>query len=164
MSRRSSTGRRRLAAAGAAVLVVASLWTSIAVAPAAAADPTAPAPFLGEQGVDGSGGTTKAAPRRLAPTGFQDTVVFNGLTNPISMRFSPDGRVFVAEKSGLIKVFASLTSTTPTVFADLSGRVDDYWDRGLLGMTLDPNFPTNPNVYVLYARRRRRRRDGAALE
>ena len=59
--------------------------------------------------------------------------------------------MFVAEKSGLIKVFASLTSTTPTVFADLSGRVDDYWDRGLLGMTLDPNFPTNPTVYVLYA-------------
>ena len=57
------------------------------------------------------------------------------------MRFSPDGRVFVAEKSGLIKVFASLSSTTPTVFADLRGRVDDYWDRGLLGMTLDPNFP-----------------------
>ena len=62
-------------------MVVASLWTSIAVAPVAAADPTPPAPFLGEQGVDGSGGTTKAAPRRLAPTGFQDTVVFNGLTN-----------------------------------------------------------------------------------
>ena len=77
--------------------------------------------------------------------------MFNGLTNPISMRFSPDGRVFVAEKSGLIKVFASLTSTTPTVFADLRGRVDDYWDRGLLGMTLDPNFPTSPYVYVLYA-------------
>ena len=90
-------------------MVVASLWTSITVAPVAAADPTPPAPFLGEQGVDGSGGTTKAAPRRLAPTGFQDSVVFNGLTNPISMRFSPDGRVFVAEKSGLIKVFASLT-------------------------------------------------------
>jgi glucose/arabinose dehydrogenase len=98
-----------LAAAGAALVVVASLWTSIAVAPIAAAGPTPPAPFLGEQGVDGSGGTTQLAPRQLAPTGFQDTVVFNGLSNPTSMRFSPDGRVFVAEKSGLIKVFASWT-------------------------------------------------------
>jgi PKD repeat protein len=28
--------------------------------------------------------------------------------------------------------------------------VDDYWDRGLLGLELDPSFPTNPYVYVLY--------------
>ena len=32
---------------------------------------------------------------------------FSGLTNPTAIRFSPDGRVFVAEKSGVIKVFAS---------------------------------------------------------
>ena len=38
---------------------------------------------------------------------------------PTAVRFAPDGRVFVAEKSGLIKVFDSLTDTTPTVFADL---------------------------------------------
>jgi glucose/arabinose dehydrogenase/PKD repeat protein len=29
--------------------------------------------------------------------------------------------------------------------------VDDYWDRGLLGLALPPNFPTDPYVYVLYA-------------
>ena len=47
-------------------------------------------------------------------------------------------------------MFASLTATTPTIFADLQTQVDNYWDRGLLGMTLDPNFPTNPYVYVSY--------------
>ena len=26
----------------------------------------------------------------------------------------------------------------------------NFWDRGLLGMTLSPNFPTDPYVYVLY--------------
>jgi glucose/arabinose dehydrogenase len=85
------------------------------------------------------------------PSGFQDNVVFSGLTQPTAIRFSPDGRIFVAEKSGLIKVFSSLTATTPTIFADLRGEVDNYWDRGLLGMTLAPNFPTDPSVYVLYA-------------
>ena len=59
--------------------------------------------------------------------------------------------MFVAEKSGLIKVFASLTATTPMIFADLRPQVHDYWDRGLLGMELDPAFPTRPYVYVLYA-------------
>ena len=29
-------------------------------------------------------------------------------------------------------------------------EVDNYWDRGLLGLALDPNFPTDPYVYVLY--------------
>jgi len=66
------------------------------------------------------------------------------------VRFSPDGRVFVGEKSGLIKVFASTSATTPTVFADLRTNVHNFWDRGLLGMTLHPNFPTVPYVYVSY--------------
>ena len=150
MNRRPSTGRSWMAALGA-LIVLASLWATVAIAPVEAADPTKSGPFLHEQGADGSGGPTTLVPSALAPTGFQDTTVLNGLTDPVSMRFSPDGRIFVAEKSGLVKVFASLTNTTPTVFADLRGQVDDYWDRGLLGMTLDPNFPTSPYVYVLYA-------------
>jgi glucose/arabinose dehydrogenase len=85
------------------------------------------------------------------PTGFQETTVFSGLTNPTNFRFASDGRVFVAQKNGMIKVFDNLTDTTPTTFADLRTEVDDYWDRGLLGLALDPNFPTTPYVYVLYA-------------
>jgi glucose/arabinose dehydrogenase len=84
------------------------------------------------------------------PTGFQDSVVFNGLTLPMAIRFAPDGRIFVAEKSGLIKVFDSLQDPTPTVFADLRPNVMDYWDRGLLGLAIDPNFPSQPYVYVSY--------------
>ena len=60
------------------------------------------------------------------PPGFQETVVFGGLTNPAVVRFSPDGRVFVAEKSGLVKVFDNLTDTTPTVFANLSTNVYNF--------------------------------------
>jgi uncharacterized repeat protein (TIGR01451 family) len=85
------------------------------------------------------------------PPGFQETIVFSGLTRPTAVRFAPDGRIFVAEKSGLIKVFASLSSPTPTIFADLRTEVDDYWDRGLLGLALHPNFPATPSVYVLYS-------------
>ena len=50
----------------------------------------------------------------------------------------------------MIKVFSSLTDTAPVTFADLSANVHDFWDRGLLGMALDPAFPTRPYVYVLY--------------
>jgi uncharacterized repeat protein (TIGR01451 family) len=85
------------------------------------------------------------------PAGFQESVVFSGLVNPTVVKFASDGRVFVAEKRGTIKVFDSLTDTTPTTFADFRQNVHDFWDRGLLGMVLDPAFPTNPYVYVLYA-------------
>lgn len=84
------------------------------------------------------------------PAGFQETIVFSGLTNPANIKFSPDGRVFIAEKSGLIKVFDNLTDTSPTIFADLRTNTHNFWDRGMLGMALDPNFPSNPYVYVLY--------------
>jgi glucose/arabinose dehydrogenase len=84
------------------------------------------------------------------PAGFAEQVVFSGLTQPTELEFSPDGRVFVAEKGGRIKVYDDLADTTPTLFADLSTNVHNQWDRGLLGMALAPNFPTNPWVYVLY--------------
>ncbi|HKB69292.1 MAG TPA: PQQ-dependent sugar dehydrogenase [Thermoanaerobaculia bacterium] len=92
-----------------------------------------------------------AAHGETLPPGFRDSIVISGLTRPTVVRFSPDGRIFVAEKSGIVKVFSSLTATTPTIFANLTTNVDNYWDRGLLGMALDPGFPTNPYVYVLYA-------------
>jgi PKD repeat protein/glucose/arabinose dehydrogenase len=94
--------------------------------------------------------TPAAAQAATLPTGFQESVVFSGLSNPTVVRFASDGRVFVAEKRGVIKVFDSLTDPTPTVFADLNVNVYNFWDRGLLGMALAPNFPTNPYVYVLY--------------
>jgi glucose/arabinose dehydrogenase/PKD repeat protein len=84
------------------------------------------------------------------PPGFQEDTVFSGLTQPTAMAFSPDGHIFVAEKSGLIKMFTSLEDTSPDVVADLRTQVHDYWDRGLLGMALDPNFPMNNAIYVLY--------------
>jgi glucose/arabinose dehydrogenase len=36
------------------------------------------------------------------------------------------------------------------VFHDLRTNVHNFWDRGLLGLELHPNFPTVPSVYVLY--------------
>ncbi|MEV5572713.1 PQQ-dependent sugar dehydrogenase [Spirillospora sp. NPDC052269] len=90
------------------------------------------------------------AARAALPGGFRQQTVLSGLTNPTAVRFSPDGRVFVAEKSGIVKMFQSLTDTNPVVYADLRQQVFNGWDRGLLGLALAPKFPTDPRVYVLY--------------
>src|SRR5438445_244618 len=84
------------------------------------------------------------------PAGFSDSVAFSGLTNPTAVRFAADGRVFVAEKRGVILVFDSLSDTSPTTFADFRTNAYNFWDRGLLGLALAPTFPTDPWVYALY--------------
>ncbi len=66
---------------------------------------------------------------------------FINLKLPTAVAFSPDGRVFVAEKKGTIKVFSSLSATTATTFADLRIKVYNNYDRGLLGLALAPQFP-----------------------
>lgn len=104
---------------------------------------------------DCAGAGTGARARELQavstlPASFRETVVFSGLEYPTAVEFAPDGRVFVAEKSEIIKVFDDLNDPTATIFADLRVNVHDYWDRGLLGLALDPNFPTMPYVYALY--------------
>jgi glucose/arabinose dehydrogenase len=91
-----------------------------------------------------------AARASVLPAGFAESVVWSGLTNPTNIEFAADGHIFVAEKSGLIKVFDNEADPTPTVFADLRANVHDFWDRGMLGLAVHPNFPASPYVYVLY--------------
>jgi uncharacterized repeat protein (TIGR01451 family) len=83
--------------------------------------------------------------------GFSQSVVFSGLTNPTTVRFLPDGSVLVAEKSGLIKLFPDIHTDAFTVVADLRTKVHNFWDRGLLGLEIDPDFANNHYVYVTYA-------------
>jgi glucose/arabinose dehydrogenase/PKD repeat protein len=84
------------------------------------------------------------------PAGFHDYVVFDGLDRPTAIEFSPDGRVFVTEKRGVLKVFDGVGDRTPTVVADLRTNVYNSWDRGLLGLALHPDFPATPDVFVAY--------------
>ena len=97
----------------------------------------------------GRGGRSVVGVESL-PAGFSDSVVFSGLTNPTAVRFAADGRVFVAEKRGVIQVFDNLSDTSPTTFADFRTNAYNFWDRGLLGLALAPTFPTDPWVYALY--------------
>ena len=90
-----------------------------------------------------------ATPSRAAtlPTGFTEALVASGLNNPTAMQFAPDGRLFVCEQGGRLRVIkdgALLSTPFLTVTVSSSG------ERGLLGVAFDPNFAVNQYVYVYY--------------
>jgi hypothetical protein len=65
-----------------------------------------------------------------------------------------DGRVFVAEKGGLVKVFDGLGTRhqRPSVVADLRTNVHDPRSSAACSaLALDPRLPANPYLYVLYS-------------
>lgn len=84
------------------------------------------------------------------PPGFQDEVVFSGLSKPTAVRFAANGMVFVAEKNGKIEVYENLEDETPELFKNLTVETYDHGDRGLLGLAIDPEFPVKPYVYALF--------------
>ncbi len=81
------------------------------------------------------------------PPGFTEVQVANGLTNATAMAFSPDGRLFVCQQGGALRVISNGT-LLPTPFATVATTATG--ERGLLGVTFDPNFATNRFVYVYY--------------
>jgi glucose/arabinose dehydrogenase len=89
------------------------------------------------------------------PTRFQEDTPLTGLHLPTQIRFAPDGRVFVAEKPGLVREYSSVTDSSPRTVVDLRTDVFNFWDRGLLGMAVDPSFPTKPYLYLAYTYNRR---------
>jgi glucose/arabinose dehydrogenase len=89
--------------------------------------------------------------RGAVPTGFTQSRVASGLTGPTDMEFAPDGRLFVAEEAG--KLLIAKPNGTLATFLDISSKVDIAGERGLLGVTFDPNFATNHFVYLHYTRK-----------
>jgi glucose/arabinose dehydrogenase len=85
------------------------------------------------------------------PSGFTETVVMSGLNNPTAVRFGPNGKVYVAEKAGIVKEFDGLADTTPRVVVDLRTKVMNFIDRGLLGLALPPDMTADRSVYVAYS-------------
>ena len=120
-----------------------------------------------------------AAPAGIAapPGDFQTSlVVGDGLDGPSGFEIAPDGRIFILERSGKIKIVKN-GQLLPTPFADLPS--EDTGDRGLIGIAFDPDFgvvqplrllllhrarPAEPPGPVQRGRRRRHRRPVRAVQ
>jgi glucose/arabinose dehydrogenase len=80
---------------------------------------------------------------------FQTSLVIgDGLNGPPGFEIAPDGRIFILERSGKIKIVKS-GELLSTPFADLPS--EDTGDRGLIGIAFDPEFGvSNHYVYFYY--------------
>jgi aldose sugar dehydrogenase len=78
---------------------------------------------------------------------FRVETVITGLEIPWSLNFAPDGRLFVTERAGRVRIYSAtgsneLALTLPDVYAT--------GEAGLLGLALDPQFSQNRFVYIYY--------------
>jgi glucose/arabinose dehydrogenase len=90
---------------------------------------------------------TLPAGSQTFPSNFTREQVGGTLSNPTVMAFAPDGRIFVAEQSGALRVIKNGTQLT-TPFITLT--VNSSGERGLIGIAFDPDFATNNFIYLYY--------------
>src|SRR5215831_4725531 len=81
------------------------------------------------------------------PEGFAETVVTTGITGATAMEIAPDGRIFVCEQTGALRIVKE-DKLLPEPFVNV--LVDSYWERGLIGVALDPEFAENGYIYLCY--------------
>ncbi len=91
--------------------------------------------------------TNTIAGAQTLPSGFAESRFAYPLTAPTAMTFAPDGRLFVLQQGGQIRVVKN-GALLPTPFATVD--TDMQGEHGLVGIAFDPNFATNQYVYVYY--------------
>ena len=83
------------------------------------------------------------------PDGFSVETVCEGIDGAVTMDLARDGRIFICEQTGALRVVKD-GALLAEPFVRIA--VDDYWERGLVGVALHPKFPETPFVYVHYVR------------
>jgi glucose/arabinose dehydrogenase len=79
---------------------------------------------------------------------FRVETVLTGLEIPWSLNFAPDGRLFVTERPGRVRIVAANGTS------ELALTLDDIYasgESGALGLALDPEFGLNRFVYIYYS-------------
>jgi len=93
-----------------------------------------------------AGGT----PQTQLDSSLEGHTVASGLNAPTAAVWAPDGRLFVAEKQGTVRVVLPGEAPRARTLVDISGHVSTHIDRGLLGITVDSDFAHNGYLYLLY--------------
>jgi glucose/arabinose dehydrogenase len=81
------------------------------------------------------------------PSGFIAETLATNLNAATALAPAPDGRIFIADQTGRVLIWKNGRLLDPPA---LTLPVTDYWERGLIGLTLDPDFPRAPHLFALY--------------
>jgi len=97
----------------------------------------------------GCGGSSRAASAATAAE-FHVEILLRGVNTPWAIDFAPDGRIFLTERSGRIRVVErGQLRAEPW----LALEVATSGEAGLMGLAIDPQFAQNRFVYVAYSYR-----------
>ena len=96
--------------------------------------------------VGGSSNQTLAA----TPAEYSVETLVRGLDTPWAIDFAPDGRIFISERPGRIRVVErGQLRAEPWMNIDVAS----VGEAGLLGLAIDPRFSQNGFIYVAYTYR-----------
>jgi glucose/arabinose dehydrogenase len=84
------------------------------------------------------------------PPGFNESIVATGLTDLTLMQIAPDGRVFVAQQNGTVRVIRR-NVLLPAPFIQIQ-NISTEGERGLMSIAFDPDYAHNRYVYLFYIR------------
>ncbi len=84
----------------------------------------------------------------ILPTGFTERLIAEGL-DPTDLALLPDGRILIAIKSGKVLIVEDgVLRASPLL--SIEDKVDNYNERGLGHILLDPDFSANGFYYLFY--------------
>lgn len=82
--------------------------------------------------------------------GFTSSKIITNLFGPTRMQFAPDGRLFICEQEGTIRIFKD-NQLLPNRFLKMNVNSMDGGEAGLIGLAFDPGFATNQYLFLFYS-------------
>ena len=75
----------------------------------------------------------------------------DGFSSPLALKNAGDGRLFVVEQGGVIKIVDLNGVVNSAPFLDIQSIVNAGGERGLLGLAFHPEYQTNGRFFVHYS-------------
>lgn len=149
-------GQASTATAPAGTSAAPSSTTGTSAAPTSAAAPGTPrasASAAAGTATASSSPVTVSSPSVAsnAPVAFRVEEVATGLDTPWELAFAPDGRIFITERPGRLRVVENgqLRAEAVAPVPDVA----EQGEGGLLGLALAPDFASSGNLYVYHTYR-----------
>lgn len=99
-------------------------------------------------GIQWAAGIVEADVTATLASAYDEVILTTELTDPMEIDITSDGRVFIVEWAGTVKIWEPETGAMRVIgWLPVDKRIED----GLLGLALDPNFDENQWLYIYYS-------------